>query len=427
MALKTHLRRKQQRKVRGNATQPFFQQKGNEHTEMTESSSFFAPANTKVQTKLTVNQPGDVHEQEADRMAEKVVSAPTTAMLGVQRAEQKEEEKVSRKGKEEEVHKKEEKEPKVQTKKEEEVQRAETRKEEEVHKKEEEEKVATKVTGNAPPTVSTSTAQNIQNSKSAGSTLPKQTMHEMSNAFGYDFSKVRIHTDSQSERMNNDLQAQAFTNGKDIYFNEGKYNPQTTEGKKLLAHELTHVVQQGGIQTRSTLQRDPVAADVAIDAPIDIFESETKIVLVPIEVQDKGLTYSRSASLELSLSLQVPADNKIGKFSFSFLKPEISAALKLAKENKGTANVNYTVGLEGGASLTLVEAKLKGSLFLPKDSKIKFSVDGGFEFSVDDQGKLELKPTLKPKVKLEIPLSKGVNVQGWGVPGGGGLSIEFTF
>src|SRR5690606_1881665 len=56
---------------------------------------------------------------------------------------------------------------------------------------------------------------------------------------------VRIHTGADSVQMNRELGAQAFTHGRDIYFNEGKYNPSSPDGQRLLAHELTHVVQQG--------------------------------------------------------------------------------------------------------------------------------------------------------------------------------------
>jgi hypothetical protein len=70
-------------------------------------------------------------------------------------------------------------------------------------------------------------------------------MTEMSRAFHADFSNVNIHTDSEAVGMNRELQAQAFTHRNDIYFNAGKFNPDSADGKRLLAHELTHVLQQG--------------------------------------------------------------------------------------------------------------------------------------------------------------------------------------
>jgi hypothetical protein len=77
-----------------------------------------------------------------------------------------------------------------------------------------------------------------------GSLLPKSTRAHMEQAFGRDFSAVRIHTDTESVKMNQALGAKAFTHGSDIYFNSGKYDLGSNEGKWLLAHELTHIVQQ---------------------------------------------------------------------------------------------------------------------------------------------------------------------------------------
>ena len=88
----------------------------------------------------------------------------------------------------------------------------------------------------------------------------------MNTSFGADFSDVRIHDNKESAKMNNAIQAQAFTHGKDIYFNEGKYNPQSSAGKKLLAHELTHTIQQGG---KAPLPKSPAPPVQRKDAPED--------------------------------------------------------------------------------------------------------------------------------------------------------------
>jgi len=64
--------------------------------------------------------------------------------------------------------------------------------------------------------------------------------------FGYNFENVKVHTCDSAVQMNQQLGAQAFTFGNSIFFNKGKYNPGSSDGKKLLAHELTHVVQQNG-------------------------------------------------------------------------------------------------------------------------------------------------------------------------------------
>lgn len=90
--------------------------------------------------------------------------------------------------------------------------------------------------------------QQLSNAKGTGMALPSDAQADIGRKIGSDFSSVNIHTDSRSVRMNQELGSQAFTHGKDIYFNQGKYNPASSSGKRLLAHELTHVVQQSGAQ-----------------------------------------------------------------------------------------------------------------------------------------------------------------------------------
>jgi hypothetical protein len=76
--------------------------------------------------------------------------------------------------------------------------------------------------------------------------LPNDILKAMEGEFKTDFSKVRIHIGEKAIQMTNMIQAHAFTHGYDIYFNAGRYQPYTSSGKRLLAHELTHVVQQKG-------------------------------------------------------------------------------------------------------------------------------------------------------------------------------------
>jgi hypothetical protein len=93
-------------------------------------------------------------------------------------------------------------------------------------------------------------------SQGQGEPLSEETQTFMESRFGQDFSQVRIHADSDAVRMNRELGAQAFTHGQDVYFGAGKYSPESREGKRLLAHELTHVVQQRGeVQNITSTQR----------------------------------------------------------------------------------------------------------------------------------------------------------------------------
>jgi Domain of unknown function (DUF4157) len=196
------------------SAEPFFAPARQVGVQAKGEDTFFAPSaasNGVVQTKLTVNAPNDMYEQEADTMANKVVQRMSVP---------KEEEPIQRKCAECE--------------------------------KEEHGQVQRKADGSgiAPSGVT----QQIESSKGSGSKLSDDTRTQMEGSFGTDFSNVTIHTDRQSADMNNALHAQAFTHGSDIYFNEGKYNPQNTEGGRLLAHELTHVVQQGETIRRSCPQ-----------------------------------------------------------------------------------------------------------------------------------------------------------------------------
>jgi hypothetical protein len=68
----------------------------------------------------------------------------------------------------------------------------------------------------------------------------------MGQAMGADFSGVKVHTDAQSDQLNQSIQAKAFTTGQDVFFRQGEYNPGSRGGQELIAHELTHVVQQKG-------------------------------------------------------------------------------------------------------------------------------------------------------------------------------------
>lgn len=86
----------------------------------------------------------------------------------------------------------------------------------------------------------------IDLAKGKGNPLPEDIRLEMEQKFGADFSRVRIHTDAQAIEMAQKLEAHAFAHGYDIFFNEGRFNPHSGAGKELLAHELTHVVQQKG-------------------------------------------------------------------------------------------------------------------------------------------------------------------------------------
>ncbi len=92
----------------------------------------------------------------------------------------------------------------------------------------------------------------INQARGGGQGMADNIRQPMEQAFGADFSGVKVHTDGQSDQLNRSIQARAFTTGQDVFFRQGEYNPGSRGGQELLAHELTHVVQQnGGVVQRS--------------------------------------------------------------------------------------------------------------------------------------------------------------------------------
>lgn len=115
---------------------------------------------------------------------------------------------------------------------------------------------------------SPSVEERINNSRGQGNPLPSNVLREMEKQFGQRFSGVIVHNDPLSAELCQELNARAFTVGDDIYFAPGEYAPETDSGLELLAHELTHVVQQNGaIPQPSRLARQPTAAAAGSATP----------------------------------------------------------------------------------------------------------------------------------------------------------------
>ena len=89
-------------------------------------------------------------------------------------------------------------------------------------------------------------AQKIQQKRGSGSPLPGSIQKEVGEKLGRSFSDVRIHTDSQADKLSKSMSARAFTIGSDIFFKDGVFEPGSNQGRETLMHELTHVVQQSG-------------------------------------------------------------------------------------------------------------------------------------------------------------------------------------
>ncbi len=106
-------------------------------------------------------------------------------------------------------------------------------------------------------TASNFVKQGLDSTKGGGRSMAKRELDFLQPRMGVDLSDVRIHDTPQAAELAESVGAKAFTHGKDIYFNRGQYKPHTSEGMHLLAHENTHVVQQGGAVQASRLQCAP--------------------------------------------------------------------------------------------------------------------------------------------------------------------------
>lgn len=200
---------------------------------------------TLFQPKLTIGTPGDKYEQEADWAAKQVMRMPESAGQKQVEAEENQEENLQEKPISSQIT------PLIQRE-------IEPQQEED----EEETTVQPKGLSGDRPQVRTSLETRLAASLDQGEPLPKETRAFMESRFGHDFSQVRVHADGEAADLNRELGAQAFTHRQNVFFGAGKYNPKSTQGKRLLAHELTHVVQQVSTKAlnKSLVQRKDLAS-----------------------------------------------------------------------------------------------------------------------------------------------------------------------
>lgn len=170
-----------------------------------------ASAPAYLQKKLAVSQPGDPSEQEADALAKEATAGRGAAAAPLAK-------KIQRLAR-----------------------TAESREAD---------------AGPSPQSVAPPAEARIEARKGQGAPLPEPLRLELEEQFGADFSAVRIHIDSEADALCKEHQARAFAVENDLYFATGEYQPETSGGKELLAHELTHVVQQGSGAQRQMARVD---------------------------------------------------------------------------------------------------------------------------------------------------------------------------
>ncbi|CAN5180822.1 hypothetical protein BH09BAC6_BH09BAC6_30940 [soil metagenome] len=172
------------------------------------------------QPKLTINQPNDVYEQEADHMADKVMrmADPAAVQPGFFKPATNAVQRKCQACEEEEKH---------------------------VHRKE----------SNSAEVHSNELGNYVNSLGSSGQAMPESSRKFFEPRFGHDFSNVRLHTDSVAAKSAQSINALAYTTGNNIVFNSGQYSPESHSGKRLMAHELTHVVQQNSGVSPKLIQR----------------------------------------------------------------------------------------------------------------------------------------------------------------------------
>jgi hypothetical protein len=185
----------------------------------------------RLVAKLTVSEPGDAHEREADHVADAVMRMPANEVAAKTIvATNSSPPKVQRMCTDCDEDRRHKAIPQVERKEQ----------------------------GAATAALTAPVAANIQALRGGGSALPAATRAFFEPRFGADFSNVRVHTAARAEEAAESISAKAFTMGNDIAFGSGQYSPASHEGQKLLAHELTHTVQQGvATGASSIVQRQP--------------------------------------------------------------------------------------------------------------------------------------------------------------------------
>src|SRR5215469_2968044 len=127
--------------------------------------------------------------------------------------------------------------------------------------------------------------QAVQAARGGGQSLPGGLRSSMEQALGADFGGVRVHTDAQADHLNRALRARAFTTGQDLFFRRGEYDPSSAGGQEVLAHELTHVVQQGSTVTAGAIQR------MKIGLKGKVYDTESSADRITIKTLLNNLSY----------------------------------------------------------------------------------------------------------------------------------------
>jgi hypothetical protein len=201
-------------------------------------------------------------------------------------------------------------------------------------------------TNGAGPSAVPESVQNVVG-RSSGTPLQGSTRDHMENAFGTDFGGVRVHTDSQAAHAARDINAEAFTHGQDIFFGGNRFQPDTPGGQKLLAHELTHTIQQRNSSPATA------ASDLSISHPDDAEEVEAEAVAS--RVVARSMAGATAGNMASPVSVSRATSGHIHRYSWDEFESDVNdvgqSVVEVA-EDVGTV-ISDTAGavVEGGAAV----------------------------------------------------------------------------
>ncbi len=169
----------------------------------------------------------------------------------------------------------------------------------------------------------------LSSSKGSGQSLGDSTRNEMESKMGADFGGVKVHIGNEAHAMSESINAKAFTHGQDVYFKNDEFNPGTMQGKELLAHELTHTVQQGKGKVSPKIQRQKTYTgyNIKIGIPIvydslEILDSSKKVVHTDKSPYKGGNSESMSEITLPTAGLHtLKIYTKVGEMTF-FINPD---------------------------------------------------------------------------------------------------------
>jgi hypothetical protein len=178
-----------------------------------------------------------------------------------------------------------------------------------------------------PMDVNDETSETIQSKIGSGSKLDSGIAEKAGGTMGQDFSDVNVHTDSQSDTLNRELGAKAFTTGNDIFFQSGAYDPGSGDGQRLISHELTHVVQQGGSGA-------PVQGKMSVNDPNDSYEAEADKVADMVMNSPEEATVQRQEEEEEMLQPKLDPTLQRQEEEEEMLQPKLDPTLQRQEEEE---------------------------------------------------------------------------------------------